>query len=363
MDQAKPSATSSTLGREASRIPSLDGLRALSILCVIIGHLLEGYHVDSAVFLPGLGVHVFFVISGYLITRLLQTEHIVTGRINLPAFYRRRCFRLLPAAFAYIIVIGSLVPESRSGLPYALTYTVSYDFRSIPAIFRHLWSLSIEEQFYLLWPLALISGFRYRGRIAISVVGLAALFRLSLALSPIGGAAYIASIHFLFPGAMDSIAAGCLVAIYESHIRERWGWMAESPAIVIALPLVAWVLYSACWGGSTVFSRLLAVFWFAVPMILALWVFLMIQRRDWIVNNTVANFIGVTSYSLYLWQEPFTVTRTHSAIFSLLSLGACALGSYFLVEKPMIRLGRRPSMFASTTAGLPLKRASDVSSS
>ena len=110
--------------------------------------------------LSAIGVHVFFVLSGYLITGLLQKEYGREGRIDLVAFYRRRCFRIFPAAFTYILVIALLSPASRSALVYAATYTISYHPYSIPLLFQHLWSLSVEEQFYLLWPLALLLGFR-----------------------------------------------------------------------------------------------------------------------------------------------------------------------------------------------------------
>src|SRR5580698_123691 len=91
-----------------NRIPSLDGLRAMSILFVIVGHL-WGRTAASAM-LAGLGVHVFFVLSGYLITKLLQQERERYGRINLVAFYRRRCFRIFPAAFTYILIVALLSP-------------------------------------------------------------------------------------------------------------------------------------------------------------------------------------------------------------------------------------------------------------
>src|ERR1022692_1614180 len=101
----------------ANRIPSLDGLRAMSILFVIVGHLWGG--AGAPVLLSAFGVHVFFVLSGYLITGLLQKEYEREGRIDLLAFYRRRCFRILPAAFTYILIIALLSPVSRSALLYA----------------------------------------------------------------------------------------------------------------------------------------------------------------------------------------------------------------------------------------------------
>ena len=272
------------------------------------------------------------------ITRLLQEEYERNGRISLPDFYRRRCFRIFPAAFTYILIIALVSPSSRPALPYALTYTVSYQLHT-PLLFSHLWSLSVEEQFYLLWPLALLLGFRHRALVAwLAMLG-AAAFRLALALSP--SSYSVAYLHYSFPGTMDSVAAGCLLAVYGPQIRQRCEWMAEYPAIAIAVPVTAWVLDAVCWGDtSTIAVRSMSAFWGVVPVLIALWVFLLIERRDWILNNPVASAIGVLSYSLYLWQQPFTpLKQSSSTVVALLIVAGLAVASYVLIEKPMLSLG------------------------
>ena len=318
------------------RIASLDGLRAISILMVIVGHFWGGN--SHAVVLSMFGVQVFFVLSGFLITTLLQQEYLKARRIDVRAFYRRRCFRILPAAYAYIIIIAIIFPQSRSGLPYAVTYSVSYHYLGIPILFQHLWSLSVEEQFYLLWPFLLLVGFRYRALIAWSAMLIAAAFRLALALGPSPLAMFY--MHYTFPGTMDSIAAGCLLAIYQPQLRQRILWMAQPAAISIAVPLTAWTLAGACAGDtSNTAMRSLSALAGAVPLLIALWIFLLIERRDWFLNNPVASGIGVLSYSLYLWQQPFAVGRHYSVVVSVLMMIVCALASYFIVEAPMMRLG------------------------
>jgi peptidoglycan/LPS O-acetylase OafA/YrhL len=339
----------------ASRIPSLDGVRAMSVLLVIGGHLWGGLGVPG--FTAALAVHIFFVLSGYLITRLLQQEHQRSGRIDLVAFYRRRCFRIFPAAFAYMLLIALVVPSSRSALMYAVTYMVSYRLANTPLVFWHLWSLSVEEQFYLLWPLALLLGFWRRAWVAWLAMIAAAAFRLIMALN--GGPHAFSYVHYSFPGTMDSIAAGCLLAIYEPQVRARFRWMTDSTVIVIAVPVTAFIVAGGFWADkSTILSLGLSVFWGAVPLLIALWIFLLIERRSRILNNPVAYAIGALSYSLYLWQQPFTENHKLSSPLAVLMLSGCAVASYLLVEKPMLKLGaslnRRKSVPVSLPGELPI---------
>ena len=206
------------------------------------------------------------------------------------------------------------IPATRPGLPYAATYTVSYHYLGIPILFQHLWSLSVEEQFYLLWPFLLLIGFRYRAAIAWSAMIIAAAFRLTLALGPSQLAMFY--MHYSFPGTLDSIAAGCLLAIYQPRLKQRILWMTEPAAIAIAVPLTAWTLAGACAGDTNnPAMRSLSALAGAVPLLIALWVFLLIERKDWLLNNRVASAIGILSYSLYLWQQPFAEDDTTPSSF------------------------------------------------
>ena len=150
-------------------MPALDGLRALAVIAVLL------YHADLG-WIPGgfLGVEVFFVISGYLITLLLVNEHEQNGRISLRRFWFRRARRLLPAAYALLLVVSLTVvlfvreqaEQTRGDVVAGLTYTTNWYliftgqsyFQSFgrPSLLHHLWSLAVEEQFYLVWPLILI---------------------------------------------------------------------------------------------------------------------------------------------------------------------------------------------------------------
>ncbi len=323
------------------RIPSLDGLRAVSILLVILSHWETG--APRVIQMCGVfGVQIFFVISGFLITRLLQREYERSGTVDLLAFYRRRAVRIFPAAFVYIAVISLYAYQTvRPDLPFALTYTMSYRLHPASGLFGHLWSLSVEEQFYLLWPLALLLNFRNRGRVAMLTLALSAIFRLQCSFANPEYAARL--LHRYFPSVMDSIAAGCLLAIYWPQVAKFCGGLARNTVFALSVPATAALLAYAFWRntlpGDEIFVRpMLVPLWGIVPLLLALFVFVAVERRDYILNNTVAQTIGVLSYSLYLWQEPFTVGRSPSLALAA-GLVAFTCLSYAFVEAPMLKLG------------------------
>ena len=209
------------------RIPSLDGLRALSICCVLFAHLCgtRGFlPVASTRFtgdLGNLGVRIFFVISGFLITGLLLKEH-RGGGISLKRFYLRRTLRIFPAAFLFIGVAACLFPLRSGDLAHALTYTSNY--HPVHAwTMGHLWSLSVEEQFYLLWPAVVLLlapvGAKWAALAAVVAAPLlrtVAYFHLGMSNEAVGE-------QFQF--AMDAIAAGCLLALLRDRLAQIPGWL------------------------------------------------------------------------------------------------------------------------------------------
>lgn len=333
MSQLAPSA-------HARNIPSLDGLRTISVALVMLGHLYGtvGYPRNTVTRelsqFAHFGVQVFFVISGFLITTLLLRERHQTGRIDLKNFYLRRTLRIFPAAFFYITVMALLLHPGY--LLYAYTYTMCYASQARPWVLGHLWSLSVEEQFYLLWPAALILTFRSRRRTAWIVVLLAPLARLAF------WRAGMREIDEYFPAVADSLICGCLLAMYRDDLRRKAAWL-KNPAVFLGLAAAA--------VGSvlllTLRVRLEIFFQGVTPLLIALFLFAAIERADWILNNPVMRFLGVLSYSLYLWQQPFLNKHVASGWTRFpANIGcalACALVSYFLVERPFLALyrGRR----------------------
>lgn len=337
----------------SSRLRSLDGLRAISILLVILGHASQTVHGGFIKPLlrfgdvAHLGVVVFFVISGFLITTLLMQERERFGRVSLSLFYARRALRIFPAAFAYIGIIAALSAVGYIALrPYdlihALTYTVNYATdRSWYA--GHLWSLSVEEQFYLLWPFAFAATNRRHGLwIAIGVILLGPAARLfehiALMGTPYRGLE-------MFPMVADSLAAGCTLALLRDWF-EAQAWYTRlfdpGPSIV----MLALVLAVNRFLGYTV----VGVFG---PLLVNLFIAVLVHRsvERWsdpfgrVLNAKPVVFIGTLSYSLYLWQQLFldrTSTSWHNAfpqnlIFAVLA----ALLSFTLLEQPLMALRHR----------------------
>ncbi len=200
------------------RIPSLDGLRAVSIVLVIVSHLLgtRGFPwgpraLGTVGDFGYLGVKVFFVISGYLITRLLIAEHARTGRISLRDFYVRRVWRIFPAFYAFIAAMLAAwaigwIALAPTDVLAAVTYTMNYHYERSWDL-GHIWSLSIEEQFYLVWPFL----FLWLGRARVVSTSIVIII---LALGCRAVAWFVLRsdnlVEEAYPCVMDSIAVGCL---------------------------------------------------------------------------------------------------------------------------------------------------------
>jgi peptidoglycan/LPS O-acetylase OafA/YrhL len=339
----------------SGRIPSLDGLRAASIVLVLLGHLAgtRNFLTLSSLALFGdlgnLGVSVFFVISGYLITTLLLNEQALVERVNLGAFYARRAFRILPAAGTYLAVLALLttvtsgVRLSSSDWLHALTFTMNYD-QDRDWWVGHLWSLSVEEQFYLLWPAAIAVLGRVGGLwLAGSAVVIAPLWRVSVwVLWPDARE----SLGETFPTVMDAIAVGCVLAGSARWLADReWYRRILSPR-----PLAA--IVGVVMGCNALGSHP----WFSLPLGMTLrnlGIALIVHAPILQSNKPVASvldrvglrWLGRLSYSLYLWQQPFLNRHSHSTLAAFpINLGGafvCAILSFVWIESPALRLRDR----------------------
>jgi len=322
------------------RIPSLDGLRALSIAFVLCAHAagtpgfppLPGWMEGSALF----GVRVFFVISGFLITTLLLSEVKKTGTVSLPHFYLRRTLRIFPPFYAYVALValaGALgwIQLREYDILAAVTYTTNYH-HDRSWYLGHAWSLAVEEQFYLLWPFLLkFAGVRRAAGIAIATIIAAPLLRIGLL---VAAPSFRPGIGETFPTVADAIATGCLLACMRDRIGALF-WVI--PAVAMASAAVPSAKVDAL-AGQTITNLGIA---------LAIERFVRFPDTAFgrVLNFRPIVFVGVLSYSLYLWQQLFL--NRHAASWmtafpvNLALAFVVAVGSYYLIERPALRLRSR----------------------
>ena len=315
------------------RIPSLDGLRAISISLVLAGHWAElRYRSDIAGAFANLGVRIFFVISGYLITKLLLSEHAKTATIGLREFYMRRAFRILPAAAAFMLPVFVIYWHELRWyhMAAAALYVTNFDFAH-PWFLGHLWSLSVEEQFYFLWPGVLKRWYRHRVAILLGVVAMAPAYRIACHFFGLHGRA-----DETFPAVADILAIGCLLAICEKRVPKiSAGWAAAMIVPVALVPVYMGVL------RFHVTAILLLVLWPVMHLSIAGLVKHVVERPYWILNVRPVAWLGKISYSLYLWQQVFLFGTHPRPWYGMIFAAGLASASYYLVEQPMLRVRER----------------------
>jgi peptidoglycan/LPS O-acetylase OafA/YrhL len=332
------------------RIPSLDGIRAISIAMVLFAHLAgtrqfvghdASYWIGD---IGNLGVRVFFVISGYLITTLLMAELVRRNTISLSRFYFRRSLRIFPACYVFLgcVWIAAHMGWIRllpGDLPAAITYTFNYHHPSAWEV-GHLWSLAVEEQFYLLWPFILYSGGHKAAVIvALSCVIAAPIIRTFVWFLLPHSRPILAS---AFPAVADTLAIGCLLASARDRLgQQKWYTLTlGSPAamaVIVAIMLLANYFNRSprLWNsvGQTVANV-------AIALLIDACVRQGSSGFGRILNARPLVFVGVLSYSLYLWQQPFLNRNSDAMIcafpYNLVIAFAAAYVSYRLIEVPAL---------------------------
>ncbi len=362
-------------GPALPHLVGLDGLRAVAVIAVVL------YHADLP-WIPGgfLGVDVFFVLSGFLITSLLLVEFERSGRLDYKQFYLRRARRLLPALFAVLAVTALLVATIaydgaaafRRDLPGALFYysnwsniftnTSYFEFIGRPPMLKHLWSLAVEEQFYLVWPTVALLAFRWRGSRAVGWVALGGALASTTAMtlgSVLGQMPSGADPSRLYFGtdthAMGVLVGAALAVVWRpgrtAPILARQAQAVICAAGALGLVLLVWMFLAI---GE--FSGFLYRGGFLVVALVSAVVVAAASHRGvpfgrWLGMRPM-RWIGQRSYGIYLWHWPlFLVTRPGvdlpldgAAAFALriTLLLAVAEASYRYLEMPIRRgaLGR-----------------------
>jgi peptidoglycan/LPS O-acetylase OafA/YrhL len=317
-------------------VPALDGLRGIAILGVLGVHL---FGLSGGFY----GVDLFFVLSGFLITTLLLEERDRTGHVSLRAFYIRRTRRLLPALGAVLALIAVVGPMYYSpGLLASIVASGLYAANIVRGFGRsdflaatpaaHLWSLAQEEQFYVLWPIALLSFLRRlteRRLMTLLAAGFVALvlYRASLA---VAGAGWH-RLYYAPDTHMDGLVLGCLLACARRRglttVPVLAGCVAAAvvvAAFVLGAQTVAWSV-----GGLPVVEIAAAALVLAALSHGPVAVVLSARPLVW---------VGALSYSLYLWQIPaMWLTGWSNPWTALLLTAALTLFSYYVIERPFRR--------------------------
>lgn len=304
-----------------TRIPALDAVRGIAIAFVLLRHASPS-HFGAAGFV---GVELFFVLSGFLITGVLIRD------ARLPRFYLHRALRLGPALLVLVVLVaivkwvsdeGGPAHLRTAGVAVALTYTS--DIPGMPQLSElgHLWTLAIEEQFYLIWPaLLLTSGVRRTPLwLALGVAAWAA----STFMQTRGVDAYTSPLTWSV-----TLLAGCALATRRAPLVPPW--MASAALALLAALAVLPDAKSHVWGYAGVIPAVCVV---ALALIANA-----VHRPLWVLRLRPLQWLGVVSYSAYLWNYPLSRWLPGPVSIPLTLLAAAA--SYYAVERPFLRLRSR----------------------
>ena len=328
--------------------PALDGLRGIAVLLVVVGHLARGGAID---WLSGAGVDIFFVLSGFLITALLLEELGRTGRLSLSAFYQRRARRLGPALVAVVafVAVTSLFVDHYANwalLGGALTWSANWvkiaqlhhglaGGSDYGTPLGHTWSLAVEEQFYLLWPLVLVALARLgrRTMVVCTALGVAASAAL----------AYLVDDPFqVYYGSGTRampLLVGCLLAMWLHGRAEGRSQAAGAGLALVWIVIITWTPpFQPTVAGHLVALLTAVVIWGIAQ-----------GRESSFLDASWLRLVGQRSYALYLWHWPIYVLIGHTisgsawalALLGIPAAWAMTLLSWRFVERPFVAAGTR----------------------
>lgn len=341
--------------------PALDGIRTVAVFGVIASHL--GLPLARG---AGVGVELFFVLSGFLITTILMSEEERFGSVDLPRFYIRRLMRLYPAllAVAAFSLIAAYSLRSSSGddvyavlisVTYLMNFNRAFDWGP-EGLLPHTWSLAMEEQFYLVWPLLLmLAPKRFRLSLTTALIAGVCLWRIYL----LHGGATVDRVYNGFDTHSDGLLIGCALGLLFSRLPEavfqtatKWAW---APFVVLLL------VFAFTWTGT----RMGQAFGNPLVELLAAWLIISLQRPSGLqrmLSSRPFTYLGRRSYGIYLWHIPIillapTLPLPTLTVFVLVATVALSALSYRFVEDPFLRWKDRlarngigPSLVASEAA-------------
>ena len=338
--------------------PEIDGLRAIAVIAVIL------YHAQITIFghqpFKGgfIGVDIFFVISGYLITSIILKELVTTGSFSFKHFYERRVRRILPALlfvmlvslpFAWMYLLPSSFVDFSKSILYSLGFSSNFYFHysgqqygaesGLLKPFLHTWSLSVEEQFYILFPIVLLITFKYFKKYLIHILILG--FVISLGLADWGSRNHPSFNFYVLPTRGWELLAGSILAYFEINNGKR----SENKTLNLILPTLGLLLI----GHSILFfnDEMFHPSFYTLSPIIGVCLVIWFSNKDELITKILSTKlfvgIGLISYSLYLWHYPiFAFDRitefTQGNLFKKLLLGIIivilSILSYYFIERP-----------------------------
>jgi peptidoglycan/LPS O-acetylase OafA/YrhL len=338
--------------------PEIDGLRAIAVGAVILYHAqitILGYQPFKGGFI---GVDIFFVISGYLITSIILKELVTTGSFSFNHFYERRIRRILPALlfvmlvslpFAWMFFLPSMFVDFSKSILYSLGFSSNFYFwysgeqygaeSGLLKPFLHNWSLSVEEQFYILFPVVLLITFKYFKKHLLTILVISLI--ISLVLADWGSKNYpSASFYFLHTRIWELIA-GSILAYFETIKGHR----SKNKSLNLILPIIGLILI----GHSILFfnDKMLHPSFYTLSPIIGVCLIIWFSEKYEIITQILSSKlfvgIGLISYSLYLWHYPiFAFAKVSGLVMGSMTgklslipiLFICSIVSYYFVEKP-----------------------------
>ena len=338
--------------------PEIDGLRAIAVGAVIL------YHAQITIFghqpFKGgfIGVDIFFVISGYLITSIILKELNTTGSFSFKNFYERRVRRILPALlfvmlislpFAWMYLIPSSFVDFSKSILYSLGFSSNFYFHYSGQLygdesgllkpFLHTWSLSVEEQFYILFPIVLLITFKYFRNYLLTILVICLI--ISLQMADWGSKNYPSASFYFLHTRMWELLAGSILAYFEITLGHR----SKNKTLNLILPSIGLFLI----GHSILFfnDKMFHPSFYTLSPIIGVCLIIWFSNKDELITKILSTKlfvgIGLMSYSLYLWHYPiFAFARitdfTQGSLFNKLLLGIIiiilSVFSYYFIERP-----------------------------
>jgi peptidoglycan/LPS O-acetylase OafA/YrhL len=331
-----PAISTKDISKEERFIPTLDGWRAVAIIAVLTCHgisvLFSNPKIHAILATGAFGVQIFFCISGFLITKRLLIEYQTKNSINLKEFYIKRFFRILPVSTLYIAVVFLLEPFFVYSIEPKSYFSSLFFFKNFLAdkswYLSHFWSLSTEEQFYLLWPVLLVT-FTVKRGMSILLFSYLCLLLLSKITSLYG--------H-------DYIITGCLMAFVQHYYIKNYishKLQIQSIQILLFATMILGFI-------NKIPERNLLLPWIIGLLILSTVVSPQTHLSR-ILEFDHLKTIGRYSYSIYIWQQLFCVMESKYIFFpplqqfplNFFALAGVSYVSYKYIEQPFIQLGRK----------------------